>query len=189
MLVMLQFRKPQPWRGSRGSRWMHFHNWETMPKRQRANPKNKLAQTNINILPFRESLNKQMSLCIMHWGSIRPALTHGKKATGISEAENTSAPISWALGPACLVKETFPPFLCFGELLGSIFQSKRSLTYRKIGMSENELCHQLAYFQEISRTFEMNSPAGKLPNQLGWGGTGGGGGGMRKRKWSLEQMS
>lgn len=42
-------------------------------------------------------------------------------------------------------------------------------------MSENELCHQLAYFQEISRTFEMNSPAGKLPNQLGWGGTGGGG--------------
>lgn len=43
-------------------------------------------------------------------------------------------------------------------------------------MSENELCHQLAYFQEISRTFEMNSPAGKLPNQLGWGGTGGGGG-------------
>lgn len=75
MLVMLQFRKPQPWWGRR---WMHFHNWETMPKRQRANPINKLAQTNINILPFGESLNKQMSLCIMHWGSIRPALTHKK---------------------------------------------------------------------------------------------------------------
>lgn len=34
-------------------------------------------------------------------------------------------------------------------------------------MCQSESCHRLVYFQEISRTFEINSTAGKLPGQLG----------------------
>lgn len=39
--VSLQFRKTYPWWRSL---WVHFHNWETMPKRQRMGQINKLAQ-------------------------------------------------------------------------------------------------------------------------------------------------
>lgn len=35
-------------------------------------------------------------------------------------------------------------------------------------MCQNESCHGLVYFQEISRTFEINSPTGQPPSQL-WG--------------------
>lgn len=43
-------------------------------------------------------------------------------------------------------------------------------------MCQNESCHRLVCFQEISRTFEINSPTGKLPSQLGVGvGEGGSG--------------
>lgn len=36
-------------------------------------------------------------------------------------------------------------------------------------MCQNESCHRLVYFQEISKTFEINSPTGKQPSQLGVG--------------------
>lgn len=105
-------------------------------------------------------------------GSLRGPRTSFYTLEGYWNSKGGKHLCSNPLGAACLVKETFLPFLRLRELWESIFQSKRSLKYKKTGMCQNESCHQLVYFQEISRTFEINPPAGNLPHQFRGGESG-----------------